>query len=162
MMYEIAPLSTHLAFHDRPLSRPFASSLGELSACARASAARTCEVEPCYSQHGAKDAVLIEVELPGVARGDLHVTVQGRRLVVVGRRFKEPRRDAASEEAAESPEKAGEKSTDKQAAKTFKAVFRVPQIVDVDRIETVAHKDGVLTLRLPHAEASQPRKIEIQ
>ena len=88
--------------------------------------------------------------------------MQGRRLVVVGKRFKERRQDAASEEAAESQEKADEKSTEKQAAKTFKAVFRVPQIIDVERIETVAHKDGVLTLRLPHAKASQPRKIEIE
>ncbi|CDF40293.1 Heat Shock Protein 20, HSP20 [Chondrus crispus] len=151
-----------VAFHDRRLAPPFASSLGGLSARAPASAAPTCEVEPSYSQHGAKDAVFIEVELPGVARADLHVTVQGRRLVVVGKRFREPPRDAASEEAAESPQKADEKSADKQTAKTFKAVFRVPQIVDVDGIETVAHKDGVLTLRLPHAKAAQPRKIEIQ
>jgi HSP20 family protein len=92
------------------------------------------------------DAYVFELELPGVRREDVAVEVDGNELRVSGD-VREPVRTGILRH---------------QARRTGRFEYRstLPQEVDAERIEA-SLSDGVLTVRVPKSERSQPRRIEI-
>ncbi len=74
------------------------------------------------------------LDVPGVSKAALEVTVEGRKLTVSGRRAKG---------------NAG-----------WRHAFTLPDVVDTERIHADL-ADGVLTLDLPRRPELSPRKIEI-
>jgi len=93
-------------------------------------------------------AVYVEAELPGLAMEDLEVLVMGDELTLKGER-KEREREGATYHRRE------------RGIGTFSRVLRLPIQVDADKVEATL-RDGVLTVKLPKAQAALPRRIELK
>jgi HSP20 family protein len=99
-------------------------------------------VDVCETQ----DAYIVDLDVPGVKREDLDVKLSGDEMIVTGE-LKETEREGLFR---------------KRTRRTGQFEFRtnLPRYVKADEI-TANLADGVLTLRIPKAEAEGPRKIEI-
>ena len=94
------------------------------------------------------DAHLIQMDLPGVAKEDVEITVEDGVLKIAGERRR-------SREESE-----GDYSRVERSYGRFYRSFRLGQQVDPANIEA-RHENGVLTISLPKAEESRPHKIDI-
>lgn len=94
-------------------------------------------------------AFVARMDLPGIKPEDLRVDLQGHRLTVRGER------------TAETREQAEDVVRMERAFGTFFRALALPEHVLADAIEAT-FEDGVLTLRIPKAEARTPRRIEVQ
>lgn len=92
------------------------------------------------------DAFLVDLELPGVKRGDVDVELAGRRLVVTGERKEKERKGLVR------------RST--RSVGQFRYEIMLPGDVD-DASCDASFDDGVLSIRIPKVEAQRPRKIDI-
>lgn len=93
------------------------------------------------------DYFQVVAEVPGLAKEDLNVRIQGNYLELSGTR------------KADVPEGYKAHRIERNAA-SFTRSFTLPADVDADRIEAVL-KDGLLTLMLPKAETAKPKQITI-
>jgi HSP20 family protein len=93
------------------------------------------------------DALLVEMEVPGVKSEQVDISVVGDELSIKLDRQDETR-EGATYHRRERPNGACAR------------VLRLPVAVDADRVEAELH-DGVLTIRLPKAENAKPRKINV-
>lgn len=89
-----------------------------------------------------------EAEVPGLKMEELAVSVMGNELAVEGER-----KDAELEGVTYHRRERGVGS--------FSRVLRLPVEIDTDKVEATLC-DGVLTVRLPKAEAAMPKKIEVK
>jgi HSP20 family protein len=89
------------------------------------------------------------VDLPGMSREDVAITLENQVLTIAGER------------TFEQKEKNDNYHRLERSYGSFSRSFSLPQNV---RGEAVAanFKDGVLTIRLPKAEESKPRRIDIK
>lgn len=94
-------------------------------------------------QWTADDAVL-SLDVPGVKREDLELTLENRVLSVKGSR--------------KVPGASGEKPRTRDA---FNVSYSLSEVLDGDRLSAEL-ADGVLTIRIPKQAKAQPRRIEIQ
>jgi HSP20 family protein len=94
-----------------------------------------------------EDAWIIEAEVPGVRREDVHVDVQDNELAITGE-IKERERTGILR---------------RRTRKTGEFEFRVtlPGQVDAERIDANL-RDGVLTVRIPKPEQARPRRIDVK
>jgi HSP20 family protein len=92
------------------------------------------------------DAV-VRAELPGVKPENLSLTVERRRLTLSGER------------TSEGPENGGYHRRERAWGK-FSRSIELPADLDVERAEAT-FRNGVLTLRIPRAEAAKPRQITV-
>jgi HSP20 family protein len=93
------------------------------------------------------DHFLIEAEVPGFAREELNIRIQGNYLELSGKR------------RSQVPEGYTSHRLERQAT-AFSRNFTLPADIDQDRVEAVL-KNGILTLKLPKAESAKPRQIKI-
>lgn len=93
--------------------------------------------------------VLVTAELPGMDADSIDISVQGDQFLLRGER--KPG-DMADDVACHRLER---------GAGTFSRSFRLPYEVNSDRV-TAKYTNGVLTVALPRAETSKPKKIEIK
>lgn len=91
---------------------------------------------------------LFEVELPGMKREDVKVTVEGDHLVINGER--KWNREEEKERIHRKERFYG----------SFRRELRIPAKVDPDRIEAKFH-DGVLEVHMPVLEIAKPRVLEV-
>jgi len=91
--------------------------------------------------------VEVRVEMPGVAKNDLELKVEGQELTVIGRR--------------QEPAVEGTWLLRERRRGDFHKTFSVDGSIDLDKIEAQL-ADGVLTLTLPMKEAAKPRRIDIK
>ena len=95
------------------------------------------------------DAFTLHVELPGVTTDDVEVSLEENVLTVEGeRRFYTDR------------EAEGFRRVERSFGRFHRAV-RLPDRVDAARV-TATHRDGLLTVVVPKAEESKPRRIDVQ
>ncbi len=94
------------------------------------------------------ETLFVEAEVPGVKLEDLEITAVGNELTIRGRR--EP---LAGDNLVYHRQERG--------TGEFTRVLTLPVEVDADKIEAVV-RDGVLTVKLPKAEAARPRKIAVK
>ena len=92
-----------------------------------------------------KEEYLLQADMPGVAKADLEVLIEGNELTLVGRR----QRPAASNVLVSEIE-----------PRDYRRSFVLDPQIASDRI-TAQLDQGVLTVHLPKAEAVKPRKITI-
>ena len=98
--------------------------------------------------------VVVEAELPGIAREDISVRYHEGRLILEGQREK------VSEAGPEADQAAGSWLRRERAVGRFHRSFDLPESVDSSAIKAES-KDGILTVVLPKLEKAQPRQIEV-
>jgi HSP20 family protein len=94
------------------------------------------------------DALVVQVEVPGLAKDDLDIQLQGKHLLIKGERHYE-----APEGYTVHRQDLGQCS--------FSRAYTLPIEIAADRVSS-SLDDGILTLTLPKAEEAKPRKITIQ
>ena len=94
------------------------------------------------------EALVAEAELPGLKSEDLDVSVVGGELTIKGER-----KPLIEESVSYHRHERGTGS--------FTRVLRLPVEVNAESVQATLH-DGVLTIRMPKAEAAMPRKISVQ
>jgi len=90
------------------------------------------------------DAYTVEARIPGLSQDDVSVELEGRALTIRG----EHKREKAAY------------TREERAAGKFARSFTFKHPLKADAIEANV-KDGILTVVLPKAEESKPRKIAI-
>jgi HSP20 family protein len=90
---------------------------------------------------------VVELEMPGVNKEGLEVTVEGNELTIVGRR------------QVDVPE--GELCYCESPQADYQRVFELGPDVDTAKI-SAEMRQGVLTLRLPKSERAKPKQIEVK
>ena len=89
---------------------------------------------------------LLELEMPGVDKSGLEITVEGNELTIIGRR------------KSELPE--GELWYRESPEADYRRVFEVGPDIDTSRV-SAQMEQGVLKLHLPKSERAKPRRIQI-
>jgi HSP20 family protein len=103
-------------------------------------------VLPPVNITAANDEYLLEIEMPGVNREGLEISVEGHELTIVGKR---------------APEQiAGELVYRESSDADYRRVFEISSDIDTGKISAEMHQ-GIVKLHLPKAERVKPRKIKI-
>ncbi len=119
-------------------------------ACQPAKAANTKPTtyyQPRYYVDRSEDDALVQVELPGVSRDQLNLTVENNELRIEG---------SASYALPESWKVLHRESV----ARAYRLRLRIGDQIDQKAIKAQM-SDGILTVTLPKAEAAKPQKIEV-
>lgn len=95
------------------------------------------------------DDYVVKLELPGVKKSEVKITIEDNLLTVSG------------EKKQESELKEKEHYRVERSYGAFRRSFTLPSTIEGDKIEA-AYEDGILTISLPKAEESKPRAIEIK
>jgi HSP20 family protein len=98
-----------------------------------------------YTHDG--DAV-VTAEVPGVDPEGIDVSVEGSTLTISGKRGEHPAGEGGSYHRRE------------RWHGSFRRTMELPFTVESGKVEA-AYGDGLLSVRLPRAEAEKPRRIEI-
>lgn len=101
---------------------------------------------PAVDVRETDSALSLYVELPGIGKDDIDISLENGVLTVSGERKLE-----AEEDTYRRIERVYGK---------FSRTFRVPRDVDGTEVNAQFH-EGVLVLELPKVEAAKPRQIEI-
>ena len=95
-----------------------------------------------------KDKFTIRVELPGLKREDIDVSLQDDALVISGER------------QSEKVEEGVEVHRQERFYGRFQRALTLPERVAADKVKA-DYKDGVLTVTLPKTEEAKPKKIDV-
>ena len=102
---------------------------------------------PALDLHQSNDNIVAVVELPGMRKEDIEISLQDGMLIVSGERKEET-----------GPEN-GATRTERYTGK-FRRSMTLPSRVDVNKV-SATYKDGILTVTLPKAEEAKPKQIQI-
>jgi HSP20 family protein len=91
----------------------------------------------------------VKLELPGVSKDDVKITMQNNILTVRGEKKQEKESKGSSLNRVE------------RSYGAFQRNFTLPSTVKADRIDA-SHADGILTITLPKAEEAKPKQIEVR
>lgn len=95
------------------------------------------------------DEYQVKVELPGVGKDDVKITMQDNILTIRGEKKQEKESKSSSYHRVE------------RSYGSFQRSFTLPTRVKQDRIEA-AYNEGILTITLPKAEEAKPKQIEVK
>lgn len=104
-------------------------------------------VTPRSSVYDTADSVLVELEMPGVGRDNIDITVDKDELTVTGHR-------------ARSADEGYETVHQERLLLDFRRSFVLSERIDTGHI-AAAYDNGVLRLTLPKSAEAKPRKISI-
>jgi HSP20 family protein len=94
------------------------------------------------------EKLVISAELPGLDKKDVHITLENQVLTIAGERaFEKEIKDETCHRIERS-------------YGTFSRSFTLPANLQTDKVDAKFDK-GVLTIQVPKAEESKPRKITI-
>lgn len=97
------------------------------------------------------EEILCHVEAPGLSRDDLDIRIEGNIVIIAGEK-KYERNDSEKE--------TGFRHFERRYGR-FERSFTIPQTVEADRVKA-RYENGVLTVILPKAERSKPRRVEVE
>jgi HSP20 family protein len=95
-----------------------------------------------------EDGFDIRLDLPGIEKGGVKVSVFGDTVTVRGER------------KVESKEKGENWHRVERSSGVFERSFTLGVALDADKVKA-SYKDGVLAVRVPKAETARPREIEV-
>jgi HSP20 family protein len=104
--------------------------------------------EPPVDIYETDDALVLQVELPGVSKDAVNVELHEDTLRLSGERTREPSMQG------------GQYQREEGRYGAFQRAFRMPRIVDQAKIQAT-YTNGVLALRLPKHAAATPQGIPI-
>jgi HSP20 family protein len=93
--------------------------------------------------------IVLKVEIPGLKREDIDLTVENNTLTVRGERQRE---QSVKDEQYHRIER---------AYGSFSRSFTLPNTVDTQRVRA-DYRDGVLTVTLPLREEARPKQIQVE
>jgi HSP20 family protein len=93
------------------------------------------------------DSYVLEVDLPGANRDDVNVELRDNEVRITG--------------AIEEKQRTGVLRRQTRRAGQFELAVALPRDIDPNKVEA-SLQDGVLTIRVGKAAASQPRQIEVK
>ena len=102
---------------------------------------------PALDLYQNNDNVVAVVELPGMRKEDIEISLHDGTLTVSGERKQE------------SPENENAERSERYVGK-FRRSITLPSRVDASKVNAT-YKDGILTVTLPKAEEAKPRKIQV-
>ena len=142
-------MSRHHPFRDasglhNEVERVFRDMLGTVDSPATAGA-----FAPALDVEETEDEFNLVVELPGVAPEDVDITLEENVLTISGER-------SFYDEKTENTFRRVERAYGR-----FHRAVRLPDRVAGDRVEA-HYADGLLTVTVPKAEESKPRRIEVR
>ncbi|HEU0274136.1 MAG TPA: Hsp20/alpha crystallin family protein [Candidatus Udaeobacter sp.] len=103
---------------------------------------------PALDLYQTNDNVIAVVELPGMRKEDIEISLHDGTLTISGERNRE---NASNDEKAERTER---------YIGRFRRSIALPTRVDANKV-TAVYKDGILTVTLPKAEEVKPKQIEV-
>ena len=104
--------------------------------------------EPPVDIYETDDALVLQVELPGVSKDAVTVELHEHTLTLSGERTREPAVTG------------GQYHREEGRYGAFQRAFRLPTLVDQAQVQAT-YKDGVLALRLPKRATATPKGIPI-
>ncbi len=137
-------MTTSILRWDPTVETPFRALTNRIMASNAGYAARPAALDMRES----RDEYVIEVALPGIKSKDLDITLEQGHLTI----------RAVRSEQTKAPE--GFVHREIWPGEYSRSVFLSSQ-VDGDKAEA-SFADGILTLRIPKAEAAKPRRIKIK
>lgn len=102
---------------------------------------------PALDLYQNNDNVIARVELPGMRKEDIDISLQDGMLTIHGER------------KSESSEGAKAERTERYVGK-FRRSISLPTQVDANKV-TANYRDGILTITLPKAEEAKPKQIKV-
>ena len=102
---------------------------------------------PALDLYQNNDNVVAIVELPGMRKEEIEISLQDGMLTIAGER------------KAESGQENGAERTERFTGK-FRRSITLPTRVDANKV-TASYKDGILTVTLPKAEEAKPKQIQV-
>lgn len=103
---------------------------------------------PALDLFDEKEHLTVKVELPGLKKEDIELSLHDGVLTVSGERKNE------------REQKDGETFRSERYFGRFQRSVTLPTAVDANKV-SAAYKDGVLTVTLPKAEEAKPKQIEV-
>ena len=104
---------------------------------------------PAVDLHEDRDKLLVRVEVPGMKKEDIDISLQDGVLAITGER-----------KAEEKYEKAQTHRSERFVGR-FHRALTLPISVQADKT-SASYQDGVLTITLPKAEEAKPKQIQVQ
>ena len=102
---------------------------------------------PPLDLHESNDHIVAVVELPGMRKEDIEISLQDGMLTISGERKEE------------TSQENGATRTERYTGK-FRRSISLPSRVDGNKV-SATYKDGILTVTLPKAEEAKPKQIKI-
>lgn len=102
---------------------------------------------PALDLYQNSDNVIAVVELPGMRKEDIDVSLHDGMLTIAGER---PTSSGEGENAERTERFSGK----------FRRSITLPTRVDAGKV-SATYKDGILTVTLPKAEEAKPKKVEV-
>ena len=106
-------------------------------------------LSPASEASSGEDSYEIAMELPGVAEGDVDLTVQNGVLTIRGEREED------------NSEAHGQYKRVERIRGTFFRRFTLPDTADAEKVKAKS-RNGVLEITIPKQDRVQPRKIEVE
>jgi HSP20 family protein len=95
------------------------------------------------------DEFVVKLELPGVAKDDVKITMQNNILTVRGEKKQEKESKSSNYHRVE------------RSYGSFQRSFTLPATVKSEKIDAT-YKDGILSVTLPKAEEAKPKMIDVK
>jgi len=102
---------------------------------------------PALDLYQSNDNVIALIELPGMRKEDIGISLHDGMLTIAGERKMET---PGGEKAERSERYIGK----------FRRSITLPTRVDANKV-SATHKDGILTVTLPKAEEAKPKQIQV-
>ena len=101
---------------------------------------------PALDLYQSNDNLIAVVELPGMCKEDIEISLHDGTLTISGER----KRESNDDKAERSERYIG----------TFRRSIALPTRVDANKVNAT-YRDGILTVRLPKAEEVKPKQIQV-
>jgi HSP20 family protein len=103
---------------------------------------------PALDVYENKDNFTVRVELAGIKREDIDVSLHDGALIITGERKEEKMEEGAETHRQE------------RFYGKFQRALTLPEPVAADKVKA-DYKDGILTVTLPKTEEAKPKKIDV-